>query len=84
MSRKLKAAKAGRKASGGDTPAVTGPVWCPGDFHHLQNTEKVQFQFLFLKFTWPMWCTPLWWPPSGHWCGSVLASCVVTDAAERA
>lgn len=21
----------------------------------IQNTEDVQFQFLFLKFTWPMW-----------------------------
>ena len=53
MSQQTEGSKAGRKASGGAIASLTGVGVLV--IFIIQNTEKVQFQFLFLKFTWPMW-----------------------------
>jgi uncharacterized integral membrane protein len=53
MSQQAEDRSAGRKVSGGAIASLTGVGVLV--IFIFQNTEKVQFQFLFLRFIWPMW-----------------------------
>lgn len=53
MSQQTEASDGGRKLGGGAIASLTGVGVLL--IFIFQNTEDVQFKFLFLEFTWPMW-----------------------------
>jgi uncharacterized integral membrane protein len=53
MSQQAEVSQSGRKLGGGAIASLTGLGVLL--IFVIQNTEDVEFQFLFLKFTWPMW-----------------------------
>lgn len=53
MSQQGEASQDGRKLGGGAIASLTGLGVLL--IFVIQNTEEVEFQFLFLEFSWPMW-----------------------------
>lgn len=53
MSQQTEASDSGRRLGGGAIASLTGVGVLL--IFVFQNTEDVQFKFLFLEFTWPMW-----------------------------
>jgi uncharacterized integral membrane protein len=53
MSDQTEARDRGRKLGGGAIASLSGVAVLL--IFVVQNTENVEFQFLFLEFTWPMW-----------------------------